>query len=60
MISSPTLLHCTRDGKLRFLKRCILPIAAPGVVKLVATDLGLFEVTSQQFLVRNKVRYLCT
>ena len=42
----------TRDGKSRLLKRCSLPITAPGVVKLVATDLGLFEVTSQGFKLR--------
>ena len=43
------LEHTTRDGKPRLLKRCSLPITAPGVVKLVATDLGLFEVTPQGF-----------
>jgi acyl CoA:acetate/3-ketoacid CoA transferase beta subunit len=52
MSSHPTLLHRTLDGRLRLLKRCILPIAAPGVVKLVATDLGLFEVTPQGLLLQ--------
>ena len=46
------LEHTTREGKPRLLKRCTLPITAPGVVKLVATDLGLFEVSSQGFLLR--------
>ena len=41
--------HSTREGSPRMLKRCSLPITAPGVVKLVATDLGLFEVTPQGF-----------
>ena len=41
--------HVTREGKPRLLKRCALPITAPGVVTLVATDLGLFEVTPQGF-----------
>ncbi len=41
-----------RDGTPRLLKRCKLPITAPGVVKLVVTDLGLFEVTPQGFLLR--------
>ena len=41
--------HLTREGEPRLLKRCKLPITAPGVVTLVATDLGLFEVTSQGF-----------
>jgi 3-oxoacid CoA-transferase B subunit len=46
------LEHTTREGKPRLLKRCTLPITAPGVVKLVATDLGLFEVTPQGFTLR--------
>ena len=41
--------HLTREGEPRLLKRCKLPITAPGVVTLVTTDLGLFEVTSQGF-----------
>lgn len=41
--------HLTREGEPRLLKRCGLPITAPGVVKLVATDLGLFSVTPQGF-----------
>jgi 3-oxoacid CoA-transferase B subunit len=44
--------HTTRDGKPRLLKRCTLPITAPGVVKLVATDLGLFALTPQGFELR--------
>jgi 3-oxoacid CoA-transferase B subunit len=46
------LEHTTREGKPRLLKRCTLPIAAPGVVKLVVTDLGLFAVTPQGFQLR--------
>lgn len=44
--------HTTRDGKPRMLRRCTLPVTAPGVVKLVSTDLGLFEVTSEGFMLR--------
>lgn len=44
--------HCTRDGQPRMLQRCALPITAPGAVTLVATDLGLFEVTTQGFALR--------
>lgn len=44
--------HNTRDGQPRMLKRCRLPVTAVGVVKLVATDLGLFEVTAQGFKLR--------
>jgi 3-oxoacid CoA-transferase B subunit len=35
--------HTTRDGQPRLLRQCTQPITAPGVVKLVMTDLGLFE-----------------
>lgn len=44
--------HTTRDGKPKLLHHCRLPITAPGVVKLVATDLGLFEITPQGFTLR--------
>ena len=44
--------HTTREGKPRMLKRCALPITAPGVVTLVATDLGLFKVTPDGFELR--------
>jgi len=44
--------HTTREGKPRLLKRCTLPITAPGAVKLLATDLGLFAVTPQGFELR--------
>ena len=44
--------HSTREGGPRMLKRCRLPVTAVGVVKLVATDLGLFEVTPQGFKLR--------
>jgi 3-oxoacid CoA-transferase B subunit len=43
------LEHTTREGEPRLLQRCTLPITAPGVVKLVVTDLGLFEVTPRGF-----------
>ena len=41
--------HLTREGEPRLLQRCKLPITAPGVVKMVVTDLGLFEVTPEGF-----------
>ena len=44
--------HTTRDGRPRLLQGCSLPFTAVGVVKLVATNLGLFEVTPQGFLLR--------
>jgi 3-oxoacid CoA-transferase B subunit len=41
--------HTTRHGAPRLLRRCKLPITAPGAVTLVVTDLGLFEVTPAGF-----------
>jgi 3-oxoacid CoA-transferase B subunit len=46
------LEHTTRDGQPRLLKQCRLPITAPGVVTLVVTDLGLFAVTPNGFVLR--------
>ena len=46
------LHHTTGDGQSRLLPRCTLPTTARGVVKLVVTDLGLFEVTERGFLMR--------
>src|SRR5271156_1994377 len=44
--------HTTRDGKPRLVERCSIPITARGVVKLVVTNLGLFEITPTGFLLR--------
>ncbi len=46
------LEHTTRNGRPRLVERCSLPVTAVGVVSLVATDLGLFEVTEEGFLMR--------
>jgi len=39
--------HQTRDGRPRLVGRCALPLTARGVVKLVATNFGLFAVTPE-------------
>jgi 3-oxoacid CoA-transferase B subunit len=41
--------HTLRDNRPRLLKRCTLPLTAAGVVKLVMTDLGLFEPLGDSF-----------
>jgi len=43
--------HLTRDGRPRLVRRCALPVTAPGVVKLVATNYGLFEPAGEGFRV---------
>ena len=42
--------HTTREGGPKLLNKCTLPITAPGVVKMLVTDLGLFEITPQGFM----------
>ena len=44
--------HTTRDGGARLVRQCSLPVTARGVVKLVATNLGLFEPAGDGFRVR--------
>ena len=44
--------HTTREGTPRLVERCSLPVTAVGVVKLVATNLGLFEVTPDGFMLK--------
>ncbi len=44
--------HTTRDGQPRLVNELSLPATARGVVQLVITSLGLFEVTNDGFLIR--------
>ncbi len=37
--------HTTRQGQPRLVERCAIPVTAKGVVNLVVTNLGLFEIT---------------
>ena len=46
------LEHTTREGAPRLLKRCNLPVTATGVVTKVVTNLGLFDVTPDGFVLR--------
>ncbi|MGH2602141.1 MAG: CoA-transferase, partial [Dehalococcoidia bacterium] len=46
------LEHTTRDGAPRLLRRCTLPITAPGVVTLIVTDLGVFEPLGEAYRLR--------
>ena len=46
------LEYTTRDGQPRLLHRCNLPVTAVGVVQRVVTDLGLFDLTPDGFLMR--------
>jgi len=44
--------HTTKNGEPKILKRCSYPLTAPGVVDLIVTNLGVFEITSQGVLLR--------
>ena len=44
--------HTTRDNQPRLVRSCALPLTAPGVVTLVATNYGLFEPKGDRFLLR--------
>jgi 3-oxoacid CoA-transferase B subunit len=44
--------HTTRAGAPRLVERCSLPVTAVGVVKLVATTMGFFEITTDGFVLR--------
>lgn len=44
--------HTTKRGQPRLVKHCTLPVTAIGVVKLVVTNLGLFELTPAGFLLK--------
>jgi 3-oxoacid CoA-transferase B subunit len=46
------LEHVTRTNGPRLIEACDLPVTARGVVKLVATNYGLFEPTGDGFLLR--------
>ena len=46
------LEQTTRSGAPRLVAQCALPVTARGVVKLVATNYGLFEPTGDGFRIR--------
>src|SRR6202047_415663 len=42
----------TRSGRPRLVERCAIPVTAPGVVNLVITNYGLFEITPEGMALR--------
>ena len=41
--------HLTKDGKSKLVKKCVYPLTAPGAVKRVYTNYGVFDVTPDGF-----------
>ena len=41
--------HMTKDGKSKLVKKCVYPLTAPGAVKRVYTNYGVFDVTPNGF-----------
>jgi acetate CoA/acetoacetate CoA-transferase beta subunit len=44
--------HVTRSGESKLLKQCTLPLTAKGVVDVVVTEMGYFEITPEGFLLK--------
>ena len=44
--------HFDRDGRSKLKRRCSLPLTAAGEVDIVVTDMGLFEVSGNRFVLR--------
>ena len=44
--------HFDRDGRSKLKRRCSLPLTAAGEVDIVVTDMGLFEVSGNGFVLR--------
>jgi acyl CoA:acetate/3-ketoacid CoA transferase beta subunit len=44
--------HVTRRGQPRLVERCSIPVTARGVVNLVITNYGLFEITPEGMTLR--------
>jgi len=41
--------HITKEGKSKLVKKCVYPLTAPGAVKRVYTNYGVFDVTPDGF-----------
>lgn len=44
--------HVTKSGEPKLLQKCTLPLTAKGVVDVVVTDMGYFEITPEGFLMK--------
>jgi 3-oxoacid CoA-transferase B subunit len=49
------MTHQSKAGDPKLVRRCALPLTAPGVVDRVITDVGVFDVTAEGFVLREYV-----
>ncbi|HRO38480.1 MAG TPA: CoA transferase subunit B [Flavobacteriales bacterium] len=48
------MMHTNKHGESKLLKRCSLPLTGVGCVKRVLTDLGLFDVGPEGFILKER------
>ncbi len=48
------MMHASKDGESKLLDRCTLPLTGAGCIHRVITDLGLFDIASGAFLLRER------
>ena len=47
-----TMLHTTRDGRIKILKKCSLPLTAKECVNIIITDVAFIEVTDKGLILK--------
>ena len=48
------MMHASKDGESKLLRRCTLPLTGSGCIRRVITDLGLFDIADGSFVLRER------
>jgi 3-oxoacid CoA-transferase subunit B len=48
------MMHASKEGESKLLKRCTLPLTGSGCIRRVLTDLGLFDIADGAFVLRER------